>query len=412
MKKILFSLSLLLCLVVSAIAQKDSTYTNASKSVLFQYIGTYDLKKLDKILSAELNDFLNGSSMPFTEFKGKFPAAKYPVKLYRVKYNSVIPEFDNRPTVASGLVAIPETGKDSMPIISYQHGTVFGKSEVPSIPDESMETKMMIAAFASQGYIVIGADYFGLGISNLPNSYLVRQSSEQACLDMLFASKDVLAAKKIKSGPLFVHGWSQGGWTNMAFLRKLESLDIPVMAASTASAPVDAAVTVNRWINNYQQGDAIYLPACTSNFLFAQESYNMPGLATRAIRPEFYKAAKDFYEFKIDWPTFRKLTKDKVKDLLNPDFMAEGNIARDYFWMNLEGMEAYRWRCHTPLITYYGQKDEVVPVAIAKLAETFHAILGGGSNTKAESAGVNADHRATFTYSIIHAKPWYDSFLK
>ena len=48
-------------------------------------------------------------------------------------------------------------------MISYQHGTVYGKQEVPSFPDQSPETQLMIAQFAGQGYIVIGADYFGMG---------------------------------------------------------------------------------------------------------------------------------------------------------------------------------------------------------------------------------------------------------
>lgn len=393
-------------------AQNEKEFTNASNSVQYQYIGTYDLKKLNQILSSELDEFLTGSPMPYSSFKGQFQQAKYPVKLYRVKYNSVVPEFDNLPTIASGLVAIPETGTDSMPIISYQHGTVFGRNQVPSIPDESMETRMMIAQFASQGYIVIGADYFGLGISSLPNSYLVKQSTEQACVDMLFAAKEVIKAKKLKEGPLFLHGWSQGGWTNMTFLRKLESMDIDVKAASTASAPIDAFSCINRWVNNYQPIDAVYIPGCFSNYLFASERYlKLDGLTRFAIRPEYYQIAKDFADFKIDWLTFRKLTKDKLQDILTPEFMATGNIGNNAFWQSLEKSQVYRWRCKTPLINYYGEKDEVVPVYIATLAEGFHKLFGTGT-TKAENAGPNADHRATYTYSIIHAKPWFDSFLK
>lgn len=412
MKRNIFQICLLLVISFSVNAQQNNKYLDAGSSVQYQYITTYDVAKLNNILNAELNEFLNGSSMPFENFKGKFTAPKYPVKLYRVKYNSVVPELNNQPTVASGLVAIPETGKDSMPIVSYQHGTVFGKTEVPSFPDESMETKLMIAVFASQGYIVTGADYFGLGISTMPNSYLVKESSEQACLDMLFAAKNVLIANKIKQGPLFVHGWSQGGWTNMTFLRKLESLNIPVTAAGTASAPVDGSVIVNRWINNYQPIDAVWLPACATNFIFAKDQYNFPGLAARAIRPEYLQTAKDFYEFKIDWPTFSSKTKGKIHEIFNPEFMATGNIANDPFWKLLENMQAYRWRCRTPLINYYGENDEVIPPFIAKLAEGFHQVLGGGSNTKAISAGPKADHRATYIYSLVHVKPWFDGFLK
>ncbi|MBL7761126.1 MAG: alpha/beta hydrolase [Sediminibacterium sp.] len=406
---VMLACTLLVCSI--AMAQIKPEIKNAPTSVQYQYIGSFDPNKMDKIVNAELEEFLTGSPMPFSNFKGKFAKAKYTVKLYKVIYKSVVPEMGNMPTRASGLVAIPETGLDSMPVVSYQHGTVFGKDQVPSVPEESMETKLMLAQFAAQGYIVIGADYFGMGISDLPNSYLIRGSSEQAAVDMLFAAKDVLAAQKIKSGPLFTHGWSQGGWTNMTFLRKLESLNIPVAAAATASAPIDAFATINRWVNNYQPIDAVYLPGCASNFLFATEFYEkMPGLVARAVRPEYYQLARDFYEFKIDWTSFRKQTPAKLQDYLRPEFMATGNLGMDAYWQMLERYQAYRWRCKTPLINYYGEKDEVVPIYIATLAEGFHGLFGTNT-TRAVSAGPDADHRATYVYSVIHVKSFFDSFL-
>jgi UDP-N-acetylmuramyl pentapeptide synthase len=72
-----------------------------------------------------------------------------------------------------------------MPVISYQHGTVVVKSACPSNPDSSLETKLIIAQFASRGYIVIGADMIGLGVSDQPHADFVRLSTEQACIDML-----------------------------------------------------------------------------------------------------------------------------------------------------------------------------------------------------------------------------------
>jgi hypothetical protein len=407
-----FLLFFLLTVSVPISAQINGDYIEVKSGVEYQLIETYDIAKLNKILTSEMDVFLSASAVPASQFKGSFVSAKYAVKLYRVRYRSVVPEYNNRPTIATGLIAIPETGKDSMPVISYQHGTVFTKTEVPSFPDESAETKIMIAQFVSQGYMMIAADYFGMGASELPNSYLVQSSSEQACVDMLSAAKDVFRALHVKPGSLFLHGWSQGGWTTMIFLRRLEEMGIPVTAASTASAPVDAFATMNRWMNNYQPGDAVYLPACASNFILALEYYNqMSGLGAAAIRPEYLQAARDLYNWKIDWTTFKKRTPDKAKDFFNPEFMATGNIGNSPFWQLLEKNQAYRWRCKTPLINYFGESDEVVPVYIAKLPEGFHKLFGSGS-TVAESAGAKADHRATYIYSVIHAVPWYDSFLK
>lgn len=395
----------------SALSQISDDYTSVGSGVGYKYIGTYDIAKMKSIASTELDEFLTGSPMPYSSFAGQFAEPIYPVKLYKVIYNSVVPEYDNQPTVATGLIAIPETGKSVMPLVSYQHGTVFSKDWVPSTPDNSMETRMILAQFGSQGYIVIGSDYFGMGDSDLPNSYLIRRSSEQACVDMLFATQKILESMGLSYDHLFIHGWSQGGWTNLTFLRKLEALGIKVTAAGTASAPSDFAVTVNRWFNNYQPIDAVYLPACASNFLFAMQYYGqMPGLTERAIKPEYHQLGKDFFEFKIDFDTFYANTPNKLYEYLNEDFRATGLLAEDDFWKMLEFEQAYRWICQTPLRNFYGGKDEVVPVYIGTLPEGFHKLLGA-KDTKAVFAGPDADHRATYTYSVVHIKDWFDSFL-
>ncbi len=378
--------------------------------VTWQYIETYDLQKLNHILNAELEEFLAGSTMQASDFQGQFAVPAYPVKLYRVTYPTVVPEL-GIPTVASGLVAIPDNGLDSMPVVSYQHGTLTVKSSCPSNPDSSQETKLMIAQFASQGYIVIGADFIGLGVSDQPHADLVRLSTEQACVDMLNATDKVLKEQKIRKGPLFLHGWSQGGWATMTFLRKLEAMNLSVTAASTACAAADFFALMDRWINNPQPGDSPALPAVVANCLFAYESYHrVAGLASSAIRPEYFQASKDLYEWKIDLITFLTKTTFNVRELLRPEFMSTGNIGSAPFWQILEQAQAYRWRCQTPLRMYYGEADELIPVYLSTLPAAYQNQLG--SNTMAISAGAIADHRAAYVYSLIHVKPWFDEFSK
>lgn len=416
-------LSILLLFVLQACTKSQESvpvpegYTTVSANVQYQYIGTFDSVRLQQIRGARLDSFLSSAVQPSPmkpdEFRPKLAMPKHPVKLYRVRYQSVIPELGNRPTVSSGLVAIPDNGKDLLPMISYQHGTVFGRYDVPSYPDSSMETQLMLLQFASQGYVVIGADYHGYGISTEPVSYLAKGSSEQAMLDMYYAAIEVLNSLKIKKNQLIIHGWSQGGYNTMTFLRKLESLNIPVVATVTAAAPVEVAGIINRWMNNYQPGDASFLPGAATNFFFAKEYYdNLPGLAKQAIRPEYYEVARAFYNFQIRFPEFFASIKfGKIKDILNPEFMATGNLASSDFWLTLERMQAYRWRPVTPIINYYGEADEVIPTFIATKAEEFQKFLGV-TTTRAISAGPRADHRATYVHSVAEAKSWYDSLVK
>ena len=101
----------------------------------------------------------------------------------KVTYHSIVPEMGNKKTIATGMVAFPVVSSTRLPMVSYQHGTVFDKSYVPSQPENSEETRLAVATFASQGYVVIAADYFGRGDSTLPDSYLVKGSTVRANWD-------------------------------------------------------------------------------------------------------------------------------------------------------------------------------------------------------------------------------------
>ncbi|WZO98710.1 hypothetical protein EP7_000298 [Isosphaeraceae bacterium EP7] len=371
-----------------------------SAGVRYREIGTYDVARLNRILTTE--------RLEFSEFKVDFPPARFPVKLYRVLYDSVIPERNQRPTTASGLVAIPVTGRDDMPVVSYQHGTVFTRTAVPSHPDESTETRLMLARFAGQGYVVIGADYFGKGESTEPDSYLVKESAQQACLDMLRASREVCTSLQVRQGPLFVSGWSQGAWTTMAFLSKLERVGIPVEAAVTASTPNDLYAIINRWIHAPRDSDAIYLPGLMALQLNAYaEYYGLPDLVDSAIEPAYRQAARDLYGNRITWEQFRAKTPATLNGFLRAEFRASSSLGEGRYWQINRDNQVYLWRSKTPLRTYFGDIDEVVPAFIATLPAGYQDLMGGGS-TRAMPAGSQADHRGTFVHAVSDQKSWFD----
>ena len=127
------------------------TWPDWSKSApSFQRIGEYSVERLNKILTEE--------RAAFSGFAVEFPKATNAVTLYKVVYDTVIPEDGNRPVKASGLIAVPEVDGWHPPVLFYQHGTVFSRDEVPSDIEKSAETRLVVAAFAARGSIVIAAD--------------------------------------------------------------------------------------------------------------------------------------------------------------------------------------------------------------------------------------------------------------
>ena len=398
---VLFAAVLLLLATSFPLLRAEETVAKpAGNGAQYELIGRYDIARLNKILTTELADF--------TSFPVNYTPARNAVKLYRVTYSSVIPERGNKPTTAYGLIAIPETGKKAMPMVSYQHGTVYGQHEVPSFSEESMETRLMIAQFAGQGYVVVAADYFGLGLSTENEGFMVKGSHQQACLDLYYAARAVLGREQVQVMDFFITGWSLGGFATMAFLEKLESLDIPVRAASTASAPSDALVAFNGWLNFPRKIDAPWLTTVFVLSGFALEKYyGIPGLAQALINHDQYEIARKLYTrepFNInEFPT-------DLHKLIRPEYFSPQYLAESAYGKLLREAQTYRWVVKTPLRNYYGEIDEVITTGLGKLPMVYQQSIGN-TQVEAFSAGPKANHRGTFAYAVAEQKKWFDSLL-
>jgi len=380
-----------------AVAQ-DKGRIRVSSDVQYEFIGRWDADKLNTILTDDTPKFF-GVAVRYT-------AAKNAVKLYRVTYSSVVPERGNKPIVATGLVAVPDIVGTSFPMVSYQHGTVYGKQEVPSFPDKSPETQLMLAQFAGQGYIVIGADYFGMGLSKEPEGYMVKASHQQATYDMLLASRAVLADLKLSNTKLFIGGWSQGGFITMAFLEKLEAAGVKIDAAATASAPVDVQVVLNGFLSFPRKNDAAWVNSLFILSSFAFENYyGVPGLSRSLFNDEYYDLARRAYlrePFNVaDVPT-------DLHKLIKPDYFNAQFFAESAYGKLVAQTQAYRWVIKSPVRNYYGEADEAIAVGVGQLAMTYQRAMGNGNPViEAVSTGQTL-HRGTYATAVPQWKKWFD----
>jgi pimeloyl-ACP methyl ester carboxylesterase len=375
------------------------TSVSVAAGVSYEFIGRWDVAKLNEIFKVEAPKFF-GTAINATP-------ARNGVRLYRVTYASVIPERGNAPTVASGLLAIPDTSGTSFPMLSYQHGTVYKKEQVPSFPDQSSETQLVLAQFAGQGYVVIGADYFGMGLSKAPEGYLVKASHQQAAYDMLMASRAVLAQMKLSTTKLFLGGWSQGGFVTMAFLEKLESAGVPVAAAATASAAFDGFAALSGFLDFPRQNDADWASILYILTAFSFENYyGVPGLSRSVISDADYDFARKVYEKEpVD---ISKLPTD-LHHLIRADYFDPQFFAASAYGRLLRATTAYRWVIKSRVRNYYGANDEVISLGQGQLAMNYQRAIGGG-NTKVEAilAGPT-NHRTTFATTVPKWKAWFDS---
>lgn len=388
----------LLCSVTPTAFAEGTTPVQVTSGVKYEFLARWDAERLNKILNDEMPKF-SGVDI-------KYPPARNAVNLYRVTYDSVVPEKGNKPIVASGLLAIPDTDGKSFPIVSYQHGTVYGRQEVPSFADQSPETQAMIAQFAGQGYMVIGADYFGMGISTEPEGYLVKGSHQQACYDMIASTNSVLEQMKISSDKLYLAGWSQGGYVTMACLEKLEAAGVRVNAAATASAPLDLFALMNGFFNFPRKIDADWLNSIVLLTAFSFENYyGLPGLARSVLNDDVYDVARKAYMREPFDPAaipsdLHKLVRAEYFD---PQFFAASAYGR----IMLENT-VYRWVVKSPVRNYYGEVDEAITVGVGKMAMTYQQSIGSGNPNVEAISTAQTTHRGTFATAIPEWKAWFD----
>ncbi len=400
------------------------------KATLQRTVGT---NELNSILQTDKDTFASPHATNYA--LPNFTPALCRVEIYRISYSSRIPEQKNKKTVAYGIIAIPKVGgifpryPQSPKLISYQHGTIFGKYQCPSYAfvtnnpetqgtywDGGYEDRLVTAVFAGQGDVVIAPDYFGMGDSIESEGYTVKGSHQQACLDCYLAASSFLTAKGIRPSGLFLSGWSQGGLVTLQFLEKLEDLGYPVTAASTAAAPPDPFAAMNGLIYNPSTIQANWANIMLILTVFSYEKYySQPGLAKDVINPDYYSRCKQVYErrganslaqtYSILFGS-NAISSD-YWDLVRPKYHDPLNLAASIYGKNLDRNQGYRRFSFTPLHMYYGDLDEVVTVPTALLPLYYNQAVGN-TNISAYPV-VGGNHRGTFLRAVAEQKIWFDS---
>lgn len=157
-------------------------------------------------------------------------SVEHPVDCYRMLYTS---GSGNDAVRLSGLLALPR-GVAPRRLVSFQHGTATTRTAVPSRPDGTGIAAAVV--FAGNGYALIAPDYPGMGESPGRHPYYIADSIGPAVADMVTASQRV---KGVPTTPVFLAGFSEGGWASLAALRVLESKGQQVLGSAQVAGAYD-----------------------------------------------------------------------------------------------------------------------------------------------------------------------------
>lgn len=169
------------------------------------------------------------------------------VTINRMSYDTV--GGQGEAATSSGVMMIPrgdsELCSGARPVVLYAHGTNsdsnYDLSQFALDPTNpaTNEAVLLLASYASQGYVVVAPNYAGYSDSNLGyHPYLdeVQQSTEM--MDALEHAREFAGVLGTElSSDLFVSGLSQGGYVAMATHKALEAKGETVTASMPISGP-------------------------------------------------------------------------------------------------------------------------------------------------------------------------------
>jgi hypothetical protein len=428
---------------------KDKTTTPERDLVLTKAM-------LDGVLTTERDIFSPGASEAYwRDYQNPdYRSALHDVDVYRLAYRTTIPEQGNRPTVAYGLVAIPQGVSGQIPVVSYQHGTLWLKESAPSqafswaatstavvnyglteqeLSFSAYETRLNVAAFAGQGYAVVAADYIGIGNSVENDAFFVKQSGQQACLDMLAASERLLASRSLFRSDLFLNGWSQGGIATVAFQEALEARGVRISGVSTSSAGPDTNQFVTQSIFNRRPYSTVTVPDAPWRVFVPQFSaFSLGGYHGQVNTPlellgGNYEVSRKFYMREFKSPPSFEWQMD-VRGEMVPVFIQDGvtttaevsrfidqKAARDprafeqtaYAGL-FQAAGSGKTRLVSDMRMYYGDQDEAGPEAVATSIATWQRGTFGKTNIEMVKVPY-ASHRSTALTAVAGQIEWFNA---
>jgi hypothetical protein len=129
-------------------------------------------------------------------------------------------------------------------LVSDSHGTIFANYEAPTVHASITNAPegAPIILTSLYGFVTLQADYIGYGDSaGHYHPFVMKKSLANATVDFIRAAREFAEANDIPlNGQLFVTGYSEGGFTALAALEKIEKYtDMQVALAAPMAGPYD-----------------------------------------------------------------------------------------------------------------------------------------------------------------------------
>jgi len=274
---------------------------------------------------------------------------RHPVDCYRMRYTV---GAGSEAIQLSGLLALPRDGA-ARRLVSFQHGTSTTRTAVPSQLDGTGIAAAI--AFAGNGYALIAPDYPGLGDSPGKHPYYVAAAIGPAVVGMIEASQRV---QGVPGNPVFLSGFSEGGWASLAALRLLEGQGKSVAGSAQVAGAYDLRrVSLPAAMKGGAPSHSLYLAYAA----WGQAAYYGHALDS-VLTPEYAATVERLFAGAKPKEILRTLPQEP-RQMFNQAFLDA--FDRDEAHWYLESFAANSLldvSPRAPVRLYYGSKDvDVVP---------------------------------------------------
>lgn len=332
-----------------------------------------------------------------TKFWKQRSLYQYDLVLYNMLYWTV-DAFGN-PVQASGVVMVP-VGKESVPLLSFQHGTMLTKKEAPTLSD-SAELGFAVTFATTDGFVISMMDHQGMGqAAQNPRDRDKRRQLQPYCqgdtlakgaADMMLALKQFMAKAHptIKmDGKLYLTGYSEGAYATLALQRELETNTyegLPALAvAGCGDGPYSLAKVMTNKLLEPRKYPVPYFAPLT---LVTMNKTYFPELSTsdymrypydvtvgEMINGYFSNDAVNQF-----MPTSGILSELLLDEVVKQMKAGTGVIAEAFKINDLAGgndLLGYQWLPRNPVRLYHGETDDCVPYQNSVEAEQYYRSLG------------------------------------
>lgn len=399
--------SLLFCSFIIFLSCSKIDVKNNPNSYLQSTYVSHRFK--DKLTTSQLLSRLNA----FVSNPDSLVHPKYNVTAYRIFYKTH--DYQNKEITASGLVYIPEIKNYTVPVICYQHGTVYEKNEVPSISSDLSYFAPFILASES-GAIVCASDYIGLGFSEGIQHFFEPTEEANAVVDMLGSVQNTINKTYHSltfNSNVFLMGYSQGGHATLTAQRKLETV-YPAQFNIKASAPMASFFSFEKstQLNNMKGSVFTTYPSVYAFLINSVQTtqHIFPSYQTVFITP-FDSLTNFLFNGNYTVGVVNALYPNYFYDALQPAFRIDlKNNPNNLFLQAIKKYDVINdWVPKTPTHIYHSESDEIAFYDNSVIA--YNTFKQKGGNVSLISLG-NVSHLDGNLKAITEVRNWFYTLIE